>query len=104
MASSIPKNRSEFKRYIKNTTGNVVVYIGATWCGPCSRAYPTVQSNLKEYEGEFLKLDFDEHKDIASYMGIHAIPALLGYKQREHHATCVSSNEHDIQVFFKSMK
>lgn len=104
MASSNPKNRSEFKRYIKGTNGNVVVYIGATWCGPCSCAYPVVKRCMKDYDGEFVKLDFDESKDVASYMGVHAIPALLGFKQKEHHATCVSSNEHDIQTFFEGMK
>lgn len=102
--TSILKNRSEFKRYIKGTTGNVVLYIGASWCGPCERAYPVVLNQLKDYDGEFIKLDFDESKDVASYMGINAIPALLGFKQKEHHATSISSNEHDIKVFFQSMK
>lgn len=98
------KTRTDFKKYIKNTNGNLVFYVGATWCGPCKNAKTFVKRELTDYVGEFIHLDYDESSDVASYMRIQSIPTLLGYKNKEHHATCVSSNEHDIQTFFVSMK
>ena len=104
MSGGIIKTRTEFKQYVKNSDKNLVFYFGATWCGPCKKAKTIVAKELKDYVGEYIYMDYDESSDVASYMRIQSIPTLLGYKNKEHHATCVSSNEHDIKKFFNEMK
>lgn len=58
--------------------GKVLVDFYATWCGPCKM----VAKSLEKYEEEVkditvVKINVDQHSDIASKYGIRSIPALF---------------------------
>ena len=66
----------------------VVVYFGATWCGPCKRFGPQyAELASRTPDVLFCKVDADECKDIVTLTGVKAFPTiqmmLNGVKQTE---------------------
>jgi thioredoxin 1 len=59
--------------------GKVVVYFGATWCGPCRQTKPRVQELAQELSGKvsFLFIDVDEQSALSQKYEIRSIPALV---------------------------
>ena len=63
----------------------VVVYMWATWCGPCRQIAPLIDELAVKYEGSVVigKVNVDEQPDLAQKYGINAIPTLLLFKDGE---------------------
>lgn len=54
----------------------IVLDFTATWCGPCKRIYPLLESLSNEYsKALFFKIDIDKLSDIASHFKIEAVPS-----------------------------
>ena len=52
----------------------------AQWCGPCKMQAPI----LEQLEGiDVIKVDVDEHEDLARTYGIMSIPTLIFFKDGE---------------------
>jgi thioredoxin 1 len=51
----------------------------AVWCGPCRVVAPIVEELAEEYAGRAVigKMDVDQNKQVATQLGIQAIPTLL---------------------------
>lgn len=51
----------------------------ATWCGPCKRMAPVLDSIAGEYKGRInvYKVDIDKQEELAGMFGIRSIPSLL---------------------------
>jgi thioredoxin 1 len=49
------------------------------WCGPCRAVAPIVEELAEEYAGRAVigKMDVDQNKQVATQLGIQAIPTLL---------------------------
>lgn len=61
--------------------GKVVVDFFATWCGPCKMLSPILESIGEERsEIKVIKIDVDEHQELAREFGVMSIPTLLYYK------------------------
>lgn len=57
----------------------------ATWCGPCKMLHPVLEE-VKQQLGDtatIIKIDVDEHPDIAAQFGVNSIPNLFLYKKGE---------------------
>ena len=53
----------------------------ATWCGPCRMIAPIVEELAAETEGvTFAKVNVDENPDVATGLGIQAIPTLFLFR------------------------
>lgn len=63
----------------------VVIDFWATWCGPCKRLAPTIDTLAEEYEGrvEIGKYNIEEESDLATAYRIMSIPTLLFFKNGE---------------------
>ena len=56
-----------------------IVDFYTTWCGPCRRLAPIMDSLSTVYKGKvvFYKVDTDQQRDVARFFGINSIPQVL---------------------------
>lgn len=72
-------SEEEFSDTVKS--GNVLVDVFTSWCGPCKRVKPIFQELSLEYENvKFVSLDLDNTRWIGEKYDIHAIPTFLFFK------------------------
>lgn len=63
--------------------GTVLVDMFATWCGPCRMLSPIVDEVAKEENLNVIKVDVDQHEELAQEYGVMSIPTLLLFKDGE---------------------
>jgi putative thioredoxin len=60
----------------------VIVDFWAPWCGPCKQLTPVLEKVVKAARGavRLVKMNTDEHPDIAAQLGVQSIPAVFAFK------------------------
>ena len=62
-------------------SGVVLVDFYADWCGPCRMVSPIVEELSKEISNlKVIKVNVDEHEDVAKMYGIMSIPTLILFR------------------------
>ncbi|MCH7648218.1 MAG: thioredoxin [Thaumarchaeota archaeon] len=76
------KSTQQFEQDVLNSNHPVFVDFWATWCGPCQMVSPIVEELAKEYEDivNFVKVDVDQNKELASKYNILSIPTLAIFR------------------------
>ncbi|TAJ29911.1 thioredoxin [Bosea sp. (in: a-proteobacteria)] len=61
----------------------VLVDFWAPWCGPCKQLTPVIEKAVKDAKGKvkLVKMNIDEHPQIAGQLGIQSIPAVIAFRQ-----------------------
>lgn len=75
-----------FESQIQNAQGVVLVDFFAEWCGPCKKQaviLHDLEPEAAEYGAKIVKIDVDEHKDIAKKFGVSSLPTLIVFKNGE---------------------
>ena len=76
-----------FNNELLSSEAPVVIDFHATWCGPCKVLSPILEELSSEVDGvEFVKLDVDQHPEIAganSVMGVPTVVMLKGGEVKE---------------------
>ena len=76
-------NAEEYAEIINSPTP-VVIDFHATWCGPCKVLSPILEELDDEIEGvEFVKLDVDQHPEIAGQNQVMGVPTVVILKDGE---------------------
>ena len=76
-------NAEEYSEII-NSSSPVVIDFHATWCGPCKVLSPILEELNDEIEGvEFVKLDVDQHPQIAGQNQVMGVPTVVILKDGE---------------------
>lgn len=59
----------------------VLVDFWAPWCGPCKTLGPVIEKSVKAAKGKvrLVKMNIDEHPQIAGQLGIQSIPAVIAF-------------------------
>lgn len=79
----IVKTKEEFAQSIKE--GVTVVDFYADWCGPCQALAPNLDTLSEQNEGKLkvIKVNVDDHPELAKEYGVRGIPALFFLKDGE---------------------
>jgi len=73
-------NSSNFEQIISSEIPTLVDF-WAEWCGPCRVMYPVFTRLSRKFKKiRFARLNIDENKDIATKLGIQAIPIFIMFK------------------------
>ena len=76
-------NAEEYSEIV-NSSSPVVIDFHATWCGPCKVLSPILEELDDEIEGvEFVKLDVDQHPQIAGQNQVMGVPTVVILKDGE---------------------
>ena len=76
-------NAQEYSELL-NSDSPVVIDFHATWWGPCKVLSPIIEELSSDVEGvEFVKLDVDQHPDIAGANGVMGVPTVVMLKGGE---------------------
>ena len=71
------------EKLLKDDSKLFILYFTATWCGPCKRIYPLVNSIIKklpeQYKELFLfyKVDIDDNDEICTKYDISSVPTFI---------------------------
>jgi putative thioredoxin len=60
----------------------VLVDFWAPWCGPCRQLTPILEKAVRAAKGKvrLVKMNIDDHPQIAGQLGIQSIPAVIAFK------------------------
>ena len=74
--------KEQWEQEVIDSDKPVFVDFWATWCGPCKLVSPIVEVLAKEYDGRinFVKVDVDQNKELASKYNIFSIPTLAIFR------------------------
>ena len=64
-----------------STRQPVLVDFWAPWCGPCKQLAPVLEKAVADSKGkvQLVKMNIDEHPQIAGQLGIQSIPAVIAF-------------------------
>lgn len=66
---------------MSNEDKKKVLYFTATWCGPCNKIKPTFKNLEPNFKNiEFVLVDIDKNRDMASYYSINSVPTFIFLK------------------------
>ena len=68
---------------VASTKQPVLVDFWAPWCGPCKQLAPVLEKTVAATGGKvkLVKMNIDEHPQIAGQLGIQSIPAVIAFEK-----------------------
>lgn len=86
----------DWEKEVLQHSGRVLVDFYATWCPPCRALAPRLERFAETHAGavKVLKLNSDEHEEIATQYQVRTIPTLIAFQngQEVHRAINPQSN------------
>jgi thioredoxin 1 len=84
MIHSTNIDSNNFEDFVK-TPNLSMIYIKASWCGPCKILSPIIDEIMNEKNGEIIlgKVDADSEIDFVKSLNVRNIPTILFYKNGE---------------------
>ncbi len=74
----------DFRADVLDASNDVPVLVDfwAPWCGPCKQLTPVLEQAVAKANGKvrLVKMNIDDHPQIAGQLGIQSIPAVIAFK------------------------
>ena len=85
MSSVVSITDSEFETEVLKAEQPVLVYLWASWCGPCRLVSPSIDWAADTYGDKLkvIKMEVDPNPDTVKNYHIEGVPALLLFKNGE---------------------
>jgi thioredoxin 1 len=76
---------ADFEKDVIQSPVPALVDFWAPWCGPCQMIAPVLEELARTYEGRLkvVKVNVDDHGQVAQRYAVQAIPTLLLFKGGE---------------------
>ena len=80
--SVVQATDQNFATEVLQAAGPVLVDFSATWCGPCKKLEPVVDSIATEYAGrvKVVKVDVDRSQATAAKFAVMSVPTLIFFR------------------------
>ena len=69
----------------------VLVDFWAEWCGPCHAVAPVLDRIADEHQVKIVKVNIDEHQDLAQRYGVASIPFMVLFENGQPLASAVGA-------------
>lgn len=105
MSKLVTLNEDIFENEVENSELPVLVEFGASWCGPCNRQLPILESLAKSYVDQLkvVKVDIDDCPQLCEKFSVKSVPTLMIFKQGNvvHSGTGLTTLQ-DLKAFYLS--
>lgn len=72
---------ADFEKEVLQSSGMVLAYFWAPWCGPCRLMSPTIDWAATTYDGlKVVKLEVDPNPESVAKCKIEGVPAMILFK------------------------
>ncbi len=80
-----------FDDEVLKSDGKVIVDFWAEWCGPCHAVAPVLDRIADEHQLKIVKVNIDEHQDLAQRYGVQSIPFMVLFDGGEPLASAIGA-------------
>jgi len=75
--------------------GLLLIDFGATWCGPCKKVHPILETLSKEMEAvAFFNCDVGNAAEVAAHFNIFSVPTVVIIKDGEEKSRLIGLRNH----------
>ena len=80
-----------FEQEVLKSDGKVLVDFWAEWCGPSHMVSPVLDRIADEHDVKLVKVNIDEHQDLALRYGVASIPFMILFEDGEPQASAIGA-------------
>jgi thioredoxin 1 len=80
-----------FENEVLQSDGKVIVDFWAEWCGPCHAVSPVLDRIADEHQVKLVKVNIDEHQDLAQRYGVASIPFMVLFENGQPQASAIGA-------------